>query len=411
MAISPDQGAREYLRFQDNAFKPADAAVQGCGAKAGRQSRRRRNGRATMKPLIPQARVGASSGAECLLRLALKACSRKTAQSSHTMKIQATRRVLACAGLLAASLSALPSSRAAPWPARPVRIIVGYPSGSSPDMQARLIAEPLSRALGQPVVIDNKPGASGNIGADLLAKADDGHTLGVIGNGPLTSSKYLYAHLPYDPLRDFAPIGLIGTAPLVWVTAKSADGAGAAAYIRQARADGDKLAYGSIGAGSGGHLGMELLKQAFGINPLHVPFNGGPAIVSAIIGGQVQMSLLPASTVMPLVRAGKLDAIAVTSARRTPLAPNLPGMEELGAKGVNIEVWNALMAPAGMPAAHQARLGSELGKILAGREMRQQLFLQGWQVGDTSAAGLARRIAQDNAIYSAVIAANKIKFD
>lgn len=325
------------------------------------------------------------------------------------------RRFWARFGLLTLALSALHPSAgaqtAAAWPSKPIRMIVGYPAGSSPDMQARLLVEPLSRALGQPVVIENKPGASGNIGADLIAKADDGHTIGVIGNGPLTSSRFLYAKLPYNPETDFAPIALIGTAPLVWVTAKPAAERSLAAYLAQARTDGDKLTYGSIGAGSGGHLGMELLKQSLGIRPIHVPFSGGPAILNAIIGGHVQMTLLPASTVNPLVQAGKLDALAVTSAKRSPLAPTLPSMEDLGVKGVSIEVWNAVMAPARMPAAHQALLSRELDKIIGAPEMRQKLFLQGWKVDDTSAKGLTQRIKADTATYQAVISSNHIRID
>ena len=320
-----------------------------------------------------------------------------------------TRVTLAGLALATPTFTALAQTPA--WPTKAIRLIVGYPSGSSPDMQARLIAEPLSRALGQPVIVDNKPGASGNIGADMIAKADDDHTIGVIGNGPLTSSKFLYAKLPYDPLKDFAPIALIGSAPLVWVVAKSPASGSTMDYIKQARADGDKSSYGSIGPGSGGHLGMELLKQALGINPLHVPFNGGPPILNAMMGGQVQMTLLPSSTVMPMVQSGKLDAIAVTSARRSPLAPTLPSMDEVGAKGVSIEVWNAVMAPARMPAAHQARLAVELEKILSSRDMRQKLFLQGWKVDDTSPKALAQRIAQDTATYRGVIERNKIRID
>lgn len=297
------------------------------------------------------------------------------------------------------------------WPSKPIRIIVGYPAGSSPDVQARLIAEPLARALGQSVVVENKPGASSNIAADAIAKAEDGHTVGVLGNGPLTSSKFLYAKLPYDPSTDFAPIALIGTAPLVWVTAKPATERSVASFISQLKADGDKQAYGSVGAGSGGHLGMELLKQALGIGPIHVPFNGGPAILNAILGGQVQMTLLPASTVSPLVQAGKLEAVAVSSAKRTPLAPTLPSMEEIGAKGINIEVWNAVMAPARMPAAHQARLSQALEKILNSREIRQKLFLQGWKVDDASAKGLAARIQQDTKTYQDIIVRNKIRIE
>lgn len=316
-----------------------------------------------------------------------------------------------CALALIAAGVSWSTSAADAWPTKPIRIIVGYPAGSSPDVQARLIAEPLARALGQSVVVENKPGASGNIGADAIAKAEDGHTIGVIGNGPLTSSKFLYAKLPYDPTTDFAPIALIGTAPLVWVTAKPAAERSVASFISQLKAHGDKQAYGSVGPGSGGHLGMELLKQALGIGPIHVPFNGGPPILNAIIGGQVQMTLLPASTVSPLVQAGKLEAVAVTSAKRTPLAPTLPSMEEIGANGVNIEVWNAVMAPARMPAAHQAKLSQELEKILSAREIRQKLFLQGWKVDDASAKGLAARIQQDTKTYRDIITRNNIKID
>lgn len=320
-------------------------------------------------------------------------------------------RTTQCAVALLAAGVPLVTPAADVWPTKPIRIIVGFPAGSSPDVQARLIAEPLARALGQSVVVENKPGASSNIAADTIAKAEDGHTIGVLGNGPLTSSKFLYAKLPYDPATDFAPIALIGSAPLVWVTAKAGAGRSVTSFISQLKADGDKQAYGSVGAGSGGHLGMELLKQALGIQPIHVPFNGGPPILNAIIGGQVQMTLLPASTVNPLVQAGKLEAVAVTSAKRTPLAPTLPSMEEIGAKGINIEVWNAVMAPASMPGAYQARLSQELEKILSTREIRQKLFLQGWKVDDASAKGLAARIKQDTKTYQDLITRNKIKVD
>ncbi len=304
-----------------------------------------------------------------------------------------------------------PAGAADNWPSKPIRMIVGYPAGSSPDAQARLIAEPLARALGQPVVVENRSGASGNIGADVIAKASDGHTIGVIGNGPLTSSKFLYAKLPYDPSTDFAPIGLIGAAPLVWVTAKASTERTPAAYIAQLRADGDKQTYGSVGPGSGGHVGMELLKQALGINPLHVPFNGGPAILTGIMGGHIQMTLLPTSTVAPLLQSGKLSAIAVTSAKRSPLAPTLPAMEDIGVKGINIEVWNAVMAPASMPAAHQARLSSELNKILLDREVQQKLLVQGWRVDDPSTKALKARIASDTVVYRDIIERNKIRLD
>jgi tripartite-type tricarboxylate transporter receptor subunit TctC len=314
--------------------------------------------------------------------------------------------------LLALAAAAPLSVRAqAAWPAKPLRLIAGYPAGSSPDVLARLLAEPLGRALGQPVVVDNKPGAGGNIGADLIAKAQDDHTFGIIGNGPLTTAPFLYTKLPYQPAKDLAPIALIGSAPLIWVVAKLPPGTTAQAFVAQARAQGEKLAYGSIGLGSGTHLGMELVQGALGLKALHVPFAGGPAIINAMIGGQVQMALLPVSTVMPLVQSGKLDALAVTSQKRNPLAPTLPTLDELGAKGVTVEVWNALMAPARMEARAQARLADEAGKLLNSREMRQKLFLQGWVVGDTDPKALSARIAQDARLYRELIERNGIRIE
>ena len=156
---------------------------------------------------------------------------------------------------------------------------------------------------------------------------------------------------------------------------------------------------------------MELIKASLGIAPLHVPFAGGPAILNAMLGGQIQMTLLPGSTVAPMVQSGKLAAIGVTSRARSPLAPDLPSMDELGAKGINIEVWNAVMAPIKMPPAHQARLNDEIAKILNNREVKLKLFLQGWKVEDTSSTALAQRIKSDTALYGALIAKKGIKLD
>ena len=326
------------------------------------------------------------------------------------------RRCFRRAGLVvalaaSATLPFAASAQTDNWPARPLRLIAGYPAGTSPDLQARLIAEQLSKSLGQPVVVENKPGASGNIGAEMIAKADDGHTIGIIGNGPLTSSRFLYSKLAYDPAKDFAPIVMVGTAPLVWVAPKAAVTGTVADYIRSVQVAGDKVNYGSIGAGSGSHLAMELIKERLGLNAVHIPFAGGPAILNGILSGEIQMTLLPGSTVAPMVQSGKMTAIAVTSAERSPLEPNLPSMNEIGAKGVNIEVWNAIMAPAKMPAAHQARLNAEIGKILQSKEIREKLAQLGWKVEDTSTKTLLDRIKSDTATYGALIAAKGYKLD
>lgn len=332
----------------------------------------------------------------------------KTTPTSHLLRRTA---LLLCAAA-ALPLSALAQARSdgkGDWPTRPLRLIVGYASGSSPDVQARLLAEPLGKALGQPVVVENKGGASGNIGADAVAKAMDGHTIGVIGNGPLTSSKFLYPKLPYDPIKDLAPLAMIGSAPLVLV-APHAAAADVPAYFKALKSGGQSN-YGSVGTGSGGHLGVELIKEAMGLNMVHVPYNGGPPVVNALLGDQVQMALLPASTVMPLVQSGKLAALAVSSSKRSPLAPGVPAMPEVGAGQVDIEVWNAVMAPASMPAEHRAKLAQALEKILHAPEIRSKLLAQGWRIDDTSAASLERRIQSDSRLYGELIAKKHIRLE
>ena len=316
------------------------------------------------------------------------------------------------AGLTAAT--ALPLSTAyaadAAWPHKPLRFVVGYPAGSSPDMQARMIATPLSQILGQPVVVDNKPGASGNIGADQVARASDDHTFGIIGNGPLTSSQALYSKLPYDPTKDFAPLALVGVSPLAWVVPAHA-GANADKALAELRKKGKAASYGSTGLGSGGHLGMELLKDALHFEALHVPFTGAPGVTTALLGGQLDCALLPISSVLPLVQSGKLAALAVTSAQRTSLMPDTPSMREIGAKDVNIEVWNALMAPAGMKADVQRQLSDALVKVLNGGDIKEQLLRQAWTLDDPAPAKLQQRIAADRKMYNELIARKKLQLE
>jgi len=223
---------------------------------------------------------------------------------------------------LAACAQSAAAAAPTAWPTKPLRILVGFPGGSTPDMAARTLAEPLSRALGQPVVIENKPGASGNIAADQVAKATDDHTLGVVINGNLTSAKLLYPKLPYDPAKDFTPISLLATAPLVLVA--PANEPGGADFFTAARQGGAQWNYGSVGNGSVAHLGMELLKSRVpGLTPVHVPFAGNPQVVTAMLGGQIQMALIPPGVAMPHVRAGKLKAIGLAGVGLSQGPPNL----------------------------------------------------------------------------------------
>lgn len=330
-----------------------------------------------------------------------------TSRMSFPPASRQRRAVLASALLgLAAPVLAQPAAAPAAWPTRPVRILVGFPGGSTPDIAARVLAEPLARALGQPVVVDNRPGASGNIAADAVAKATDDHTLGIVINGNLTSSKLLYPRLPYDPARDFSELSLIATAPLVLVAAN--DVPAGKDFLAAARASGTKWNYGSVGIGSVGHLGMELLKDRVpGMDAQHVPYAGNPQVVTAMIGGQVQLALVPPAIAIPQVRAGKLRAIGLTSGRST-LAPDYAPLTELGVRDFGLEVWTALLGPAGLSPEARARVTREIAVIMKNPEVRQQLFDRGWQPVGTSPEGMRARVKEEAAIMGRIIQARGI---
>ncbi len=323
--------------------------------------------------------------------------------------LNASLLAAACAFSAPATAQKNMSPSAATWPTKPIKILVGFPGGTTPDMAARTLAEPLSKALGQPVIIENRPGASGNIAADLVAKATDDHTLGVVINGNLTSAKMLYSKLPYDPAQDFAYISLLTTAPLVLVT--TPDQPSGEAFFAAARNGGDKWNYGTPGNGTVGHLGMEYLKSKVGsMTAVHVPYQGNPQVVTAMLGGQVQMSLMPPGVAMPQVRAGKLKAIGVTSGR-SALVPELPSLAEAGLREFNLEVWTALVGPANLSAAAQARLAKEVSKAIRDNDTRQKLFTQGWQAVGTSAEGLKSRVKSEASIMGDIIAIRGIKIE
>lgn len=297
-----------------------------------------------------------------------------------------------------------------PWPTKPLRIIVGFPGGSSPDLTARALAEPLSKALGQPVIVDNRPGASGNIAADMVAKATNGHTLGLMINGNLTIARLLNPKTPYDPFKDLAPVSLIGTAPLVLVVQASFEGQ-AQRFVQTGLQAGTTWSYGTPGQGTVAHLGMELLKARTGLAPVHVPYPGNPQVINALLGGQIQLALLPPGLAMAQVRAGRLKAIGVTSAGRSALVPELPCLAELGIQGFDLEVWNALAAPAGLPPSVRAQLAAVTSEIVRGPDMRLRLFSQGWHVVGSSPEGLANRMRQDAVLLGGVIARQGIQIE
>ena len=276
-------------------------------------------------------------------------------------------------------------------------------------MAARTLAEPLAKALGQPVIIENRPGASGNISADQIAKANDDHTLGVVINGNLTSAKQLYPKLPYDPTRDFAPISLLTTAPLLLVA--PANLPAGADFFTAARQGGSAWNYGSVGNGSVAHLGMELLKSRVpGLQAVHVPYQGNPQVITAMLGGHIQMALIPPGVAMPHVRSGKLRAIGLAGSR-SALVPEVPPLSEAGVQNFNLEVWTALIGPANLSKAAQARLALEVPRIIREEQTRQKLFNQGWQAVGTSADGLKSRLKEETTILGNIIKSRGIRIE
>jgi tripartite-type tricarboxylate transporter receptor subunit TctC len=306
----------------------------------------------------------------------------------------------ACAGGAAAQAS---------WPQRPLKLLVGFPAGSSTDLMARTLADPLGRALGQSVLVDNRGGAGGALSTAQLAKANDEHTIGLLSTGPLTTAKLLNPSLPYDPDRDLAPITLVGTAPLVLVSAPQLKAASVAELLALVRAMGDKANYASVGVGSVAHLAMELLKSRTGIQAQHVPFAGAPAILTAIKAGEIHLALFVPASAMPHAQAGWMKAWAVSAATRSPLVPELPALGDSVAGGFVFEAWNAVCAPARMQAAHRERLARELQAIIRAEPMRQALTRQGWQVHGTSPEALAIRIREERAAMAKLIRERNIK--
>ncbi len=323
------------------------------------------------------------------------------------MTLSLPRRGLLAVAFAATCLPGAGAFAADHWPSKPLHLIVGFPAGSSPDLTARALAEPLEKALGQPIIVENKVGAGGNIAADYVAKATDGYTFSVMINGNMTIAQLLNPSVRYNPLTDLQPVSLIGVAPLVLVApANAPDGK---AFFAAAAAAGAQWSYGSPGVGTVGHLGMELLKSRSRIKPEHIPYAGYPQVFNAIQGGDLQLSMLPPALAMAQIQAGKLRGIGVTSAARSPLAPGLPSLKELGVANYDLEIWNAVAVPQSMPRAHVDKLAAAVSDIVRTPEMRQKLALQGWQAVGSSPEGLKNRIDADVKALGTIIKDQNIR--
>jgi tripartite-type tricarboxylate transporter receptor subunit TctC len=296
------------------------------------------------------------------------------------------------AGLLVAGVPAL---QAQDFPARPIRLIVPYTPGGTADMLARTMGQKMAASLGQQIIVDNRPGAGGNIGAELAAKAaPDGYTIvmGTVATHAINPN--LYTTMPYDADKDFAPIVLIATLPNMLVVNPSVPAKNVKELIALAKAKPGELAFGSAGNGTSQHLSGAMFMKMTGVDMIHIPYKGSAPAVSGLIGGQVQLMFDNIPSSLPQVRAGKLRVLAVTGPRRSPVLPDSPTLSEAGLPGFSITSWFALFAPAGTPSKILLRLNKEAGKAIASQELRQQWIDQGIEPAGGTADHLAefRRI-------------------
>jgi tripartite-type tricarboxylate transporter receptor subunit TctC len=312
------------------------------------------------------------------------------------------RHVLQAAAAGVASL-ALPSFAQA-WPARPIKLVVPFPAGSSPDIIGRLVAEPLAQALGQPIVVDNRPGAGGNVGTGAVAKAEpDGYTFVFTIQGPLVTAPLLSRNLGYDPVKELAPVSLVATSPNVLVIDPKLSATSVADFVRIAKQKKGELNYGSVGNGSAAHLAMELFKARAGLDIVHVPYQGFPQVVNAILAGQVQAGFMVPGIAMGQVRAGKLKALAVTTLGRAASLPELPTLAELGYPGFEAISWQAVLAPAKTPRPIIDRVSQELVRIIKSADVRGKMLGQYFSAAGTAPEALAGLMKTERDRWAQVI--------
>ena len=296
-----------------------------------------------------------------------------------------------------------PTLAAQPYPSRPVRVVVPYPAGSTPDTIGRALAERLQKALGQPFVVENRSGAGGNIGAEAVAKAGDPHMLLVGGNGPVAINKHLYKQLAYDPDRDLVPISLLASAPQMLVVKGDLNVQDFKSFVQHARHNPGRLSYASVGGGSASHLTMELLKSDAGIALVHVPYRGFPQATTDMLAGSIDAMFAIVPAVLPHVRAGKIKGLAVTGLKRSPIAPDVPSVAELGLPGLESLAWNGLLAPVGTSAEVVRRLSAETVKGMQSPETREALARLGFDVVASSPEEFSRWIRAESDKWARVI--------
>ena len=314
---------------------------------------------------------------------------------------------------LAVALVASSAAAQAPaWPAKPIRMIVTFPPGGSSDAVVRIVAPKLGERLGQQVVVDNRPGAGGNIGLAALATAPaDGYTLAVGAAGGLAANAALYPKMPFDAQKDFVPISLLAHIPFVLVVNPASPLKSVADLVAQARAEPGKIAVGHGGNGTAMHLSVQLMKQLAGIDLTEVAYRGSGPVALDVIGGQVPAGMLDLPSVLQQIKAGKVRALAVTGNARLPQLPDVPTMSEAGVKGYESTGWFGVVAPAATPAPIVARLQNEMRAVLSDPEVIASARSAGVELSPTTSAEFGRFIASETVKWADVIRRSGTKLD
>ena len=296
------------------------------------------------------------------------------------------------------------------WPTRPVKIVVTFPPGGAPDTLARVLADKWSQSLGQPFTVDNKPGAGGNIGSDFVAKSPgDGNTLLIATVGTHAINPALYANMPYNHIRDFTPVSFLASTPNLLVVNKAVPAQNVRELIALAKKT--PLNFGSSGSGTSIHLSGELFNTLAGVKMQHIPYRGRAQAVPDLLGGRISMIFDNMPSVLPLVKSGDVRALGVTSATRSPAAPDIPTIAESGLPGFEATSWFALMAPAGLPREVLARINAETARVLSLPDVREKLTTLGLDVAPGSPEALASLIQKETAKWAGVVKESGAKLD
>jgi tripartite-type tricarboxylate transporter receptor subunit TctC len=312
---------------------------------------------------------------------------------------------------IAVLVAVVPFAAAQGYPSQPIRLIAPFPPGGSVDITARLIADPLGALLGTRIVIDNRSGASGNIGMEAAARAPaDGYTI-VLNTIPLVTNQALFDKLTWDPIRDFAPIGMVATSPHVLVVPPKNPAKSVADLLKDVRAHPGKLSYASAGYGTTFHFCGEIFKDETHTFILHVPYRGGGPALQDTLGGQVDMSFPTLAAALPHVRSGRLRALAITDNRRSKLLPDVPTLDEAGVKGFYFVQWLALLAPAGTPPELVKRLNQALNAALGNKELLDKFDAQAMEPYVTTPEEAGKFLASEVQRYARVIKARGITAD